>query len=120
MESCQKPIDKHQFSETDGQNLALSKDQCDAVFPGLFKEIYGIVKRRQGQKITFKELEQQKLKESFGYTRAMIYDNCVCSADDPTLSDRHAWTNTKRVSYISLTQTAASTPAISRHSILSI
>lgn len=59
------------------KNLAMSNDQCEVAFPGLFVEIDRMVAGRKGRKIRLDELEKPEFESSYGYIRAMIHDNQV-------------------------------------------
>ena len=64
--------------ERDANNLLLSDAQCDAAFPGLFKEIDRAVSHRRRNHITISEIDEIKI--SNGYVRGMIYDQQVGAA----------------------------------------
>lgn len=68
---------RHPQSDINMKNLAMSNDQCEVAFPGLFVEIDRMVAGRKGRKIRLDELEKPEFESSYGYIRAMIRDNQV-------------------------------------------
>ncbi|KAH8147252.1 uncharacterized protein LAJ45_08730 [Morchella importuna] len=83
---------RHPQSDINMKNLAMSNDQCEVAFPGLFVEIDRMVAGRKGRKIRLDELEKPEFESSYGYIRAMIRDNqlYVITANDGINSRRLA------------------------------
>lgn len=59
----------------DANNLRFTDAQCDAAFPGLFKEIDRSVEHRRNKHITIEEIEGVEKRN--GYVRGLIYDGRV-------------------------------------------
>ena len=59
----------------DGGNEALSTDQCNAAFPGLFEDIHRAVTLRRSNYVKLEELTSMKMYK--GMVRAMIYNGEV-------------------------------------------
>lgn len=74
--------------ERDAKNLLLSDAQCDAAFPGLFKEVDRAVEQRRKNYITINEINE--IKRDNGYVRGMIYDQQVSALIPRLDSDNYS------------------------------
>ena len=61
----------------DGEKFGLSESQCDAAFPGLWRDMELALEKRNGVNVTMEELDQAM--EGEGAIRCMIYDGKVGS-----------------------------------------
>lgn len=87
MEGHGLPVRNWTFqADQDARNYALNEEQCLSAFPGLFDDIERSVQGRQGNPITFKELDGaiETLRtyrdyERGGWLRLLIYDSQVAT-----------------------------------------
>ena len=74
----------------DGPKYGLSESQCDAAFPGLWKDMYISLEKRNGVNVTLEEFDESM--EGEGAIRCMIYDGQVRTLTlcDTRLHRKHA------------------------------